>query len=396
MLISSAIPQNTTAGELILYRHLSQVPELNLIIATDKYAFSSDEDPLDIQVNRFIIRLQKTRFSRFVNDVHQCLHPFFNYDKLRKSIAKHKPDLILTVAEGTYWIAAQRMAREFNIPLVSIFHDWWPDLAYVHSWARRILENRFKQLYRQSQLAFCVSEEMRQLLGTHPNAQLLYPIPDQLVAAAETHTLSTGKQFKLVYAGRLSGISGQTIQALCTSLQGVTGLQLKLFGPQPDWSDAFLQPLKEQGIYGGFISRDRLRQEFNAASALLVAIPFDGSNRRWAETSFPSKLVEYCKFQKPIIIWGPEYCSAVRWGCKHQAVLVVTSPLLQDLKKAVKELANQPEEQKRLGNKALEMAQGMFNPEKIQRHFVESLYQLANQKLEKTTYFCVKLFKNVT
>jgi hypothetical protein len=276
MLISSAIPQNTTAGELILYRHLSQVPELNLIIATDKYAFSSDEDPLDIQVNRFIIRLQKTRFSRFVNDVHQCLHPFFNYDKLRKSIAKHKPDLILTVAEGTYWIAAQRMAREFNIPLVSIFHDWWPDLAYVHSWARRILENRFKQLYRQSQLAFCVSEEMRQLLGTHPNAQLLYPIPDQLVAAAETHTLSTGKQFKLVYAGRLSGISGQTIQALCTSLQGVTGLQLKLFGPQPDWSDAFLQPLKEQGIYGGFISRDRLRQEFNAASALLVAIPFDG------------------------------------------------------------------------------------------------------------------------
>ena len=32
------------------------------------------------------------------------------------------------------------------------------------------------------------------------------------------------------------------------------------------------------------------------------------------ETSFLSKLPEYAQFGKPILIWRPEYCSAIHWG----------------------------------------------------------------------------------
>jgi hypothetical protein len=103
------------------------------------------------------------------------------------------------------------------------------------------------------------------------------------------------------------------------------------------------------------------------------------------QTSFPSKIPEYCQFGKPIIIWGPDYSSAVHWGRKHQSALVVTSPVAQDLVKAIKELATQPEEQIRLGNKALEMAQGTFNPEKIQQQFVNSLYQFTSSDINHQT-----------
>jgi len=54
--------------------------------------------------------------------------------------------------------------------------------------------------------------------------------------------------------------------------------------------------------------------------------------------------------------------------------------------KALQELATQPEEQTCLKNRALEMAQGMFNPEKIQQQFVNSLYQVATLKLINPTY----------
>jgi glycosyltransferase involved in cell wall biosynthesis len=377
LLISSALPRDTTAGEVILYRHFSRFPDLKLAIATDNLEGLMAEHLLEIQPNRILNRLTITRFSRWANDISQCLHPFFNYDSLRNYIKHHKIDLILTVAEGIHWIAAQKMAREFNIPLVTIFHDWWSDLAPIHPWAKKIVDTRFKQLYQQSTLALCVSEEMQQSLGNHLNAQVLYPIPIQLTKATEPLTLPNDKHFKVVYAGKLSGFYAAMIQDLCTSIQEVQELKLKLFGPEPNWIAALLQEINQPDIYGGFLSRDLLEQELTTANALLVTISFEKENRRWAETSFPSKLVEYCQFQKPIIIWGPEYCSAIRWGRKYQSALVVTSSLLQDLVKAIKELANQPEEQTRLADRASEIALGMFNPERIQRQFVDSLYQVA-------------------
>ncbi len=380
LLISSALPRDTTAGEVLLYRHFSRFPELNLAIATDDFEGLLAENILEIKANRLLNRLTITRFAKWAYDICQCLEPFFNYNILRNYIKSHKIDLIVTVAEGIHWIAAQKMSQEFNIPLVTIFHDWWPDLAPIHSWVKETLDSRFKHLYQQSALALCVSEGMQQLLGNHPNAQVLYPIPIQLTKGKELITVSNEEQFKLIYAGSLSGIYAPMLQELCASIQEVQGLHLKLFGLQPNWLGNLLHQINEQDFYGGFLTKDLLRRELPTASALLVTISFEKKNRRWAQTSFPSKLVEYCQFQKPIIIWGPEYCSAVRWARKHQSALVVTSPSAKDLVTAVKKLATQPEEQTRLKNKASEMAEGMFNPEKIQRQFIDSLYQVANLK----------------
>jgi len=378
LLISSALPRDTTAGEIILYRHFSQVPGLNLAIATDDSQGVLAETILELKPHRLLHRMTITRFSRWTHDFYQCLHPFFNYKIIRNYIKSCKPDLIFTVAEGIHWIAAQKISQNFNIPLVTIFHDWWPDLAPVHSWAKPTLERRFKQLYQQSTLAFCVSEGMRQLLGNHPNVEILYPIPDCPLTAAEgSNFVSKQKLFKLVYAGSISGIYAPMIQQLLAALQGVQGLQLNLFGRSPNWENDLIQELKEQRIYGGFLPRDLLRQELSQASALLVTISFDKNNRRWAETSFPSKLVEYCQYNKPIIIWGPDYCSAVRWARKYQSALIVTSPLAHNLVQAIQELAARPEEKTRLKKKTIEMAQVMFNPEKIQQEFVSRIYEVA-------------------
>jgi glycosyltransferase involved in cell wall biosynthesis len=390
LLISSALPRDTTAGEVLLYRHFSRFPELYLVIATDNLESLLAEELLEIKANRFLNRLTITRFSTLANDICQCLDPFFNYNILRNYIKSHKLDLIVTVAEGIHWIAAQKMSQEFNIPLVTIFHDWWPDLAPIHFWAKETLDSRFKQLYQQSALALCVSEGMQELLGNHPNSQVLYPIPIQLTKVEQPITGSNEEHFKLVYAGSLSGIYAPMLQELCASIKEVQGLQLKLFGRQPHWLGNLVQQIKKQDFYGGFLTKDLLRRELPTATALLVTISFENQNRRWAQTSFPSKLVEYCQFQKPIIIWGPEYCSAVHWAHKHQSALVVTSPLAKDLVTVVKKLATQPQEQTRLKNKALEMAEGMFNPEKIQRQFIDSLARVADLKLKTPTARWIK------
>ncbi|AFZ20136.1 hypothetical protein Mic7113_4443 [Allocoleopsis franciscana PCC 7113] len=385
LLISSVLPRNTTGGELLLYRHFLNFPGLSLAMATDDCQGLLTAEIIEIKANRLLNRLARTRFAKWFHDVFQCFNTFHNSQKIRTYIKNNKPDIILTVAHNELCWLAQQISQEFNIPLVTIFHDWWPDMAYVHTFARKFLTNRFKRLYQQSQMVFCVDEEIQQALGTHPNVHILYPIPNPSIKAKSPTPLAIEDAFTVIYAGTLSGIYGPMMQDLSTLVQEYPEFKLKLFGPPLDWPDLLVKQVKAAQIYRGFMTSDLIAPVLRDASALLVAMSFNPPDQMRMQTSFPSKIPEYCQFGKPIIIWGPDYSSAVHWGRKHQSALVVTSPVAQDLVKAIKELASQPEEQIRLGEKALEMAQGMFNPEKIQKQFVNSLYQFTSSNINYKT-----------
>ncbi|EDX78672.1 hypothetical protein MC7420_7325 [Coleofasciculus chthonoplastes PCC 7420] len=333
---------------------------------------------MQLKANSLLNRLNHTRLSRWVHDIRQCFYPFHNCNQLRDYIQQNQPDLILTVAHGELCWIAQQMSVQLGIPLVTFFHDWWPHLAYIHDWTQGVITRRFQRLYQQSQLTLCVSEGMRQALGTHSNAQVLFPIPDKSMIVTKTEKLTFGGKFKVIYAGIMAEIYSSMLQALYRSFQEISEIQLELLGPQPDWSKLVLEQVKAEGVYAGFIPRELLTNKLSQAHALLVVMSFEQRYKTRMQTSFPSKLVDYCQFGKPIIIWGPDYCSAVQWGRQYQSALVVTSPLEKDLVQAIRELATQPEKQNYLGNKALDWAKGMFNPEKIQQQFVDSLHDVAN------------------
>jgi glycosyltransferase involved in cell wall biosynthesis len=376
LLISSVLPRDTTAGEVILYRHLTQWSKLNLTIATDNSQDLLSENIVEIQANQFLNRLTQTRMARLAHIIRQCFESFYDSHELRQHIKHNKPDLILTVAHGELCWLAQQMSQEYSIPLATFFHDWWPDLAYIHYWARRILEYRFKRLYQHSQLALCISEAMRRTLGSHPHAQVLFPIPEKLALKKYSEAGVRKEGFKVIYAGNISGIYRPMLQSLCQICLEVSEFQLKLFGPQPDWSSFLVEDYKKNELYGGFVSREVLMTELNYAHALLLTMSFETRDKRRTQISLPSKLLDYCQFGKPIIIWGPGYCSAIQWGLQYQSALVVTSPYAKDLVQAIRELATQPEKQNYFGNKALDMAHSIFNPEKIQQQFVDSLTRL--------------------
>lgn len=382
LIISSVLPRNTTGGELLLYRHFLYFPGLSLAIATDDCQGLLPAEIIEIKSNKLLIRLARTRFAKWFHDVFQCFNTFHDIQNIRRYIKDKKPDVILTVAHNELCWIAQHISQEFSIPLVTIFHDWWPDMAYIHTFARKFLTNRFKRLYQKSQMVFCVDEEIQQALGTHPNVQILYPIPNPSVEAKPQKPCMIKDSFTVIYAGTLSGIYGPMMQDLSCLVQEHPEFKLKLFGPPLDWPPLLIDQVKAAQIYSGFMTSDLIAPVLRNASALLVAMSFNPRDQMRMKTSFPSKIPEYCQFGKPIIIWGPDYSSAVHWGRKYQSALVVTSPLAQDLVKAIKELATKSEEQIRLGNKALEMAHGIFNPERIQQQFVNSFYQLVNlQKL---------------
>ena len=91
-------------------------------------------------------------------------------------------------------------------------------------------------------------------------------------------------------------------------------------------------------------------------------------------TSFPSKLIDTTQLGLPIIVWGPEYYSAVQWARHGEHALCVTDPRPAALRKALEMLAMSPGEQERLANASHEAARTDFNPNTIQALFMEALH----------------------
>src|SRR4029453_7093108 len=97
---------------------------------------------------------------------------------------------------------------------------------------------------------------------------------------------------------------------------------------------------------------------------------FDKVDRPNMEKAFPSKLADYTAVGAPLLIYGPPYCSAVRWAEEMPgAAEVVTTQGVIALEKAVYRLASSPEYRAALGTRALSAGGQCFSHEKVQSVF---------------------------
>jgi glycosyltransferase involved in cell wall biosynthesis len=97
-------------------------------------------------------------------------------------------------------------------------------------------------------------------------------------------------------------------------------------------------------------------------------------------TSFASKMIDATQLGLPIIVWGPEYCSAVQWARTGDRALCVTDSNPSAILGALEKLAASPAEQERLAKSSREAAAGEFNRERIQARFVDALRRAVYSK----------------
>jgi glycosyltransferase involved in cell wall biosynthesis len=103
--------------------------------------------------------------------------------------------------------------------------------------------------------------------------------------------------------------------------------------------------------------------------------------RRRMTTSFPSKMINATQLGLPVIVWGPEYCSAVQWARVGDRALCVTGADSSALRHALEALADSPSDQERLANSAREAAAGEFNSERIEDEFISVLRRAIANRL---------------
>ena len=301
-------------------------------------------------------------------------------EQLNGAVENVECDCVLTVAHGFGWLAAARLAETRQVPLHLIVHDDWPRVARVPRVFRPWLDRLFGEVYRQARSRLCVSPAMRDAYEQRygGGAEVLYPIRSQACSDADETSAprrTSNDTFTVAFAGSIN--SQGYVDALKTLHRVLTriGGRLLIFGPVKE-IDARnygldLPNITLRGLLDWPELIVRLREE---ADVLFVPMSFAKSDSTNMRLAFPSKLADYTAVGAPLLIYGPQYCSAVRWANENpgacEAVCVDDENILAG---AVQRFVSSPNHRERLGKRALEVGRLYFSHEQVQKVFDEAL-----------------------
>ena len=285
---------------------------------------------------------------------------------------------VLTVAHGFGWLAAAGVARRKKVPLHLMMHDDWPRVADILPSWRRWLDQRFANVYRQAQSRWCVSPSMSRDYNERYGkaAEVIYPSRardcpeyDGPPARLARHD----QPFTIAFAGTINSKGYvEALRALQKALRQVGG-RLLIFGPLTSDEAQHVNLDDPNTEVCGFASwSDILLLLRTEADALFVPMSFDDADRANMKMAFPSKLADYTATGLPLLIYGPDYCSAVAWARANPDVAEIVEAEDQ-LTKAVQRLANDPAHRIALGKRALEVGRQYFTHEQVQQVFLQAL-----------------------
>jgi hypothetical protein len=167
------------------------------------------------------------------------------------------------------------------------------------------------------------------------------------------------------------------ICSLIEKISLLADMEIIVVGPDADWPAETLQRAKAKGIYLGFKPPEEAASVLAGADALLVVMSFEPEHRRFMETSFTTKFLDYSAYGKPILLWGPEYCTPVRVARRGGGASVVDVPDANAVLAACRQIATEAPVRESLTEQAKKLHTGLFNPDRLQNIFVTELEKLA-------------------
>lgn len=381
MLTSIVPPRNDCGVRIVMHRHLVERSPFDLHVASNADFANGLLIHTKLELPFPFQKIKKSRFGpvlrKWILDYENLIWPRVGCRQLEKAVEQFRPDVILTLAETGLCHIAHQVAHKYRIPFAALFLDWYPIMEghFGHRLTRPILSKRFRQLYRNCDLAICTSDGMQEVLGPHPNSHVVYPMPGKHVVPMEIHPPKRGK-FRLVYVGAAHGFYGRMLRALLHKFKIDGKLELIVIGPAHDWPEAEVHRWRENGSYLDFMPPDKAAEFLAGADALLVVMSFEREHELFTRTSFTTKFLDYSAFSKPVILWGPDYCTPSRLAQREKAAIVVNKENPEAVTAAAQKLKDDSDEIARLCAVSRRLSQTIFNPDRLQEILVSQIETL--------------------
>jgi len=216
---------------------------------------------------------------------------------------------------------------------------------------------------------------MLQQLRCTSHSVVILPIPGRRLLRRDSQLDPASGIFRIGYFGNLYDYAPMLGELLDAS-QGQGDVKFELRGSNPNWSASRVQMYLEKKVLLPYASESDFETWLLNLDAVLCVASFDLRTRRLMETNFPSKLIEALQFGKPIILWGPEYSSAIQWARDKQACYCITESDPGAVMRELKILREDGDLQRRLATTAVDLATTEFSFEAIQGQFMSLLTSL--------------------
>ena len=367
---------------MTFYRHFCERPDFEVAVISDDPSIAQQEyNSLLVGSSPAWERLARTRLS---NWVHGYRHRFGGRKiepAIHEFVERFEPEAVFTVGGAWSWLArlAERVATRNRLPLIGSFNDWWNYNQIYPPRMHDSLHAQFIDFYQRCDLAICTSEGMEDALGQHRNSVVLYPTGAGFEPADNFQPPADGG-LKVGFGGNLGDWYGRMVQGLVEAArsQPEPTLAFEIYGSRPSWSAEFDQLVRQEQIFHGQVDFQTLTQKMRQCNVLLLPMGFDAGSRQIESTSFKTKFLDYLTFEKPIFVWGPEYCSAVRTAREFDSAEVCTDEDPQAAASLLSALQKNPQRQSELVANARAMYNDRFHPDTLHRELVARIYGLTN------------------
>ena len=384
LLVSIVPPRNDCGVRIVMHRQLVERNPFELHVASNADFDNGLLVHTTLRLPYLMYRLRKSRFgprlAPWIQDYENLVWPLTVSGALEEAVEKFQPEVILTLAECGLCHIACKAAQRHRLPLAGLFLDWFPVMKghYGHAWTQRILSQRYRELYAACDLAFCTSDGMQEMLGPHPNSHVIYPMPGRHVVP-ENSWPPSNRKFRLVYVGSVENFYGRMLSSLIEKIEATSDLEIIVVGPKADWPKPLLERARANGTYLGFKPPEEAAEVLASADALLSVMSFDREHELFMRTSFTTKFLDYVSFGKPVILWGPEFCTPVRVAREHGGAAVVSAADATAVVCLCRKIARDTELNEKLSKQALQLHQTLFNPDRLQEIFVSEIEKLVDR-----------------
>jgi hypothetical protein len=373
--------ESTLAGSALLYRLLMTWPAERLRIIEPTFFASSTQNRLPgveyLPMQFGITRLLKTRLSSWYSAYlfHAARRRSTQVMRLA-NVSNYGVDAVLTVAHGYTWITATEVARRLQVPLHLIVHDDPVLMTHINKRFEKGFLKLFGEVYVSAASRLCVSPYMAEEFEKRFGAvgDVLYPSRPAGINgfdAPPERLAESNRPLTYGYAGSVHSSS------FVQSLVNLSNIAQRRGDRQLIFSNLSAETANRAGLGGAHVDiqpiipfRQLVGILREKVDILFVPMSFDPAERFTTEISFPSKLADYTIVGLPLLLLGPEYCSAIRWARSNPGVAaVVEGNSSAALESMMLELSD-PGRRIDLARKAIHVGREYFSHEAVFGKFV--------------------------
>jgi hypothetical protein len=373
LVLSEIEPVRGTASAEILKRHLESLDEPYLYVGPGHRALQSPKWQLRL------LNLVRSVAPHWANGYEQLGQAGSQVCGLPARLPEWSAvDLIVTVAHGRLGLNAWRLAEATGVPLVTFFHDWWPEMIREYTTMRpaqwAALDANFHALQKASAACLCVCEGMMEALEPDATRTLLLPVPDRAVPRAEHGSAPRTGPLRVVYTGSLWGVYGKLMTALAKALEPVPEIDLKIYGDAKYLDSGFVAHARAAGVLHDFLPYADYLEEISARADVLIGVMGMGGDASVRmQTSFPSKVANYFRTGNAVVLWADPHSSLGRFAELHQYPSWVREADPGAVVATLRRMAREPDALAAAREESARLATHEFDPDRLQQVFAESL-----------------------